>query len=148
MFTDQTYFHYLVLDMLFEIEGHSFKTYQFSLKPESASLSIFLQKYQLNVQVESLAKKYDEKFKQAGESQSRLLADELAFRDIQVRMRYGAMAIVLCLAYHIQHGYLLVGINQERRLELYNAIIRMEQGGNENALLQVTNLVVQIFTLM
>ena len=97
MFKDQTYFHYLVFDMLFEINGHSFKTYQFSLKPESVSLLICLQKFKLNVQVESLAKKYDEKFKQTGESQSRLLADELAFRDIQVRMRYGAIAIVLCL---------------------------------------------------
>lgn len=58
-------------------------------------------------EVESLAKRYDEKFKQAGESHSRLLIDEAAFRDIQ-----------------------------ERRLELYNAIVRMEQGGDNNALLQ------------
>lgn len=58
-------------------------------------------------EVESFANRYDEKFKQAGESQSRLLIDEAAFRDIQ-----------------------------ERRLELYNAIVRMEQGGDSNALLQ------------
>ena len=38
-----------------------------------------------NLQVESLVKRYDEKFKQAGEAQSRLLTDEAAFRDIQVR---------------------------------------------------------------
>ena len=61
--------------------------------------------------MESLAKKYDEKFKQAGESQSRLLADELAFRDIQVRMRNGAMVIVLCLVDHTEYGELLVGLN-------------------------------------
>jgi hypothetical protein len=36
------------------------------------------------LQVESLVQRYEEKFKQAGESQSRLLADEAAFRDIQV----------------------------------------------------------------
>ncbi|KAI5066215.1 hypothetical protein GOP47_0018839 [Adiantum capillus-veneris] len=59
-------------------------------------------------EVESLAKRYDEKYKQAGESQSRLHADEAAFRDIQ-----------------------------ERRLELHNALVRMEQGGDLNAFLQV-----------
>lgn len=34
--------------------------------------------------MESLAKKYDERFKAAGEVNSRLLAEEAAFRDIQV----------------------------------------------------------------
>eukprot|EP00250_Pteridium_aquilinum_P014854 c22237_g1_i1 orf=56-3061(+) len=59
-------------------------------------------------EVEAMAKRYDEKYKQAGESQARLLADEAAFRDVQ-----------------------------ERRLELYSALQRMEQGGDLNAFLQV-----------
>eukprot|EP00249_Psilotum_nudum_P020764 c27837_g1_i1 orf=197-3274(+) len=58
-------------------------------------------------EVESLAKRYDEKFKQAGETNSRLLAAEANFRDIQ-----------------------------GRKLELYNALVGIEQGGNTNALLQ------------
>eukprot|EP00250_Pteridium_aquilinum_P014855 c22237_g2_i1 orf=94-3177(+) len=58
-------------------------------------------------EVETMTKRYNAKFKQAGDSQSRLLADEAAFRDVQ-----------------------------ERRLELFNAILRVEQGGDDNALLQ------------
>lgn len=58
-------------------------------------------------EVETMTKRYNEKFRQAGESQSRLLADEAAFRDVQ-----------------------------ERRLELYSAILKIEQGGDNNALLQ------------
>ncbi|KAI5082776.1 hypothetical protein GOP47_0002519 [Adiantum capillus-veneris] len=58
-------------------------------------------------EVETFTKRYNEKFKQAGDSQSRLLADEAAFRDVQ-----------------------------ERRLELYNSILRLDQGGDSNALLQ------------
>ena len=60
-------------------------------------------------EVESLSKKYEEKLKQAGESNSRMASEEAAFRDVQ-----------------------------ERKLELYNAIVRMEQGGNADSLLQVT----------
>jgi hypothetical protein len=56
--------------------------------------------------VESLAKKYDEKFKQAGESQSRLLADELAFRDIQVRTKNVCVDTLLC--HHIQTSCLVL----------------------------------------
>lgn len=59
-------------------------------------------------EVESLSKKYEEKLKQAGESGSRMASEEAAFRDLQ-----------------------------ERKLELYNAIVRMEQGGNADSLLQV-----------
>ncbi|KAH7373007.1 hypothetical protein KP509_17G032800 [Ceratopteris richardii] len=59
-------------------------------------------------EVESLAKRYDEKYKQAGESQARLLADEAAFR-----------------------------VLEERRVELHSALLRMEQGGDLNAFLQV-----------
>lgn len=59
-------------------------------------------------EVESLSKKYEEKLKQAGESNSRMASEEAAFRDVQ-----------------------------ERKLELYNAIVRMEQGGNADSLLQV-----------
>lgn len=58
-------------------------------------------------EVESLAKRYDEKYKQAAESQSRLLSDEAVFRDVQ-----------------------------DRRLELQSALVRMEQGGDLNAFLQ------------
>lgn len=59
-------------------------------------------------EVESMSKKYEEKYKQAGESGSRLASEEAAFRDLQ-----------------------------ERKMELYNAIFRMEQGGNADSLLQV-----------
>lgn len=38
----------------------------------------------LSLQVENLARKYDQKFKAAGEFSSRLQAEEAAFRDIQV----------------------------------------------------------------
>ncbi|MCO5561572.1 hypothetical protein L7F22_015192 [Adiantum nelumboides] len=58
-------------------------------------------------QVETMTKRYNQKFKQAGDSQSRLLADEAAFRDVQ-----------------------------ERRLELYSTILRLEQGGDTNGSLQ------------
>ncbi|KAJ7534410.1 hypothetical protein O6H91_13G093300 [Diphasiastrum complanatum] len=58
-------------------------------------------------EVEILAKKYDDKFRQAGEVNSRLLAEEAAFRDIQ-----------------------------ERKMELYKAISQIEQGGNASSLLQ------------
>ncbi|KAH7365120.1 hypothetical protein KP509_18G009900 [Ceratopteris richardii] len=51
-------------------------------------------------EVETMTKRYNEKFKHTGESQSRLLADEAAFRDVQ-----------------------------ERRLELYNYILRIDHGG-------------------
>ncbi|GLJ06911.1 hypothetical protein SUGI_0052270 [Cryptomeria japonica] len=59
-------------------------------------------------EVESMSKKYEEKYKQAGESSSRLASEEAAFRDLQ-----------------------------QRKMELYNAIVRMEQGGNADSLLQV-----------
>ncbi|BFI25676.1 epidermal growth factor receptor substrate 15 [Marchantia polymorpha subsp. ruderalis] len=59
-------------------------------------------------EMEALAKKYDERFKAAGEVNSRLQAEEAVFRDIQ-----------------------------ERKLELYNAIAKMEQGGDANGLLQI-----------
>lgn len=36
------------------------------------------------LQMESLAKRYDERFKAGGEVNSRLVAEEAAFRDIQV----------------------------------------------------------------
>ncbi|KAG6548689.1 hypothetical protein Mapa_009844 [Marchantia paleacea] len=58
-------------------------------------------------EMEALAKKYDERFKAAGEVNSRLQAEEAVFRDIQ-----------------------------ERKVELYNAIAKMEQGGDANGLLQ------------
>uniref|UniRef100_A0A0C9QU05 TSA: Wollemia nobilis Ref_Wollemi_Transcript_9796_3856 transcribed RNA sequence n=1 Tax=Wollemia nobilis TaxID=56998 RepID=A0A0C9QU05_9CONI len=59
-------------------------------------------------EVESLSKKYEEKYKQTGDSNSRLATEERAFRDLQ-----------------------------ERKMELYNAIVRMEQGGTADGLLQV-----------
>eukprot|EP00262_Sarcandra_glabra_P009992 TRINITY_DN2483_c0_g1_i3.p1 TRINITY_DN2483_c0_g1~~TRINITY_DN2483_c0_g1_i3.p1 ORF type:complete len:976 (-),score=223.90 TRINITY_DN2483_c0_g1_i3:85-2676(-) len=59
-------------------------------------------------EAESLAKKYEEKYKQVGEIASKLTVEEATFRDIQ-----------------------------ERKLELHNAIIKMEQGGSVDGLLQV-----------
>lgn len=58
-------------------------------------------------EVEILSKKYDEKFKQAGESNSRLQMEEAVFRDLQ-----------------------------RRKMDLYNAIAKMEQGADGNVLLQ------------
>ncbi|XP_010935314.1 uncharacterized protein [Elaeis guineensis] len=57
---------------------------------------------------ESLAKKYEAKCKQVGDVASKLTIEEATFRDIQ-----------------------------ERKLELYNAIIKMEQGGTADGVLQV-----------
>ncbi|XP_073112883.1 uncharacterized protein [Elaeis guineensis] len=59
-------------------------------------------------EVESLAKKYEEKYKQVGELASKLAVEEATFRDIQ-----------------------------ERKLELHNALVKMEQGGSADGLLQV-----------
>ncbi|KAK1290568.1 hypothetical protein QJS10_CPB18g00695 [Acorus calamus] len=59
-------------------------------------------------EAETLAKKYEEKYKQVGDVASKLTVEEATFRDIQ-----------------------------ERKLELYNAIIKMEQGGSADGLLQV-----------
>eukprot|EP00252_Welwitschia_mirabilis_P016443 TRINITY_DN3627_c0_g3_i1.p1 TRINITY_DN3627_c0_g3~~TRINITY_DN3627_c0_g3_i1.p1 ORF type:complete len:1049 (+),score=297.10 TRINITY_DN3627_c0_g3_i1:362-3508(+) len=58
-------------------------------------------------EVEAMAKKYEDKYKQSGESNSRLASEEAAFKDIQ-----------------------------ERKIELYNAILRMEQTGKADGLLQ------------
>ncbi|KAK1318945.1 hypothetical protein QJS10_CPB04g01361 [Acorus calamus] len=58
-------------------------------------------------EVESLGKKYEEKYKQSGDVASKLTVEEATFRDIQ-----------------------------ERKLELYNAIVKMEQGGSADGLLQ------------
>ncbi|KAG1361086.1 epidermal growth factor receptor substrate 15 [Cocos nucifera] len=57
---------------------------------------------------ESLAKKYEAKCKQVGDVASKLTIEEATFCDIQ-----------------------------ERKLELYNAIIKMEQGGSADGVLQV-----------
>ncbi|XP_058090584.1 uncharacterized protein LOC131237000 [Magnolia sinica] len=59
-------------------------------------------------EVETLAKKYEEKYKQVGEVASKLTIEEATFRDIQ-----------------------------ERKTELHNAIVKMEQGGSVDGLLQV-----------
>ncbi|CAN6463969.1 unnamed protein product [Victoria cruziana] len=59
-------------------------------------------------EVESLAKKYEERYKQVGEIASKLAVEEATFRDIH-----------------------------ERKLELFNAIVKMEQGGSADGLLQV-----------
>ncbi|KAG9442569.1 hypothetical protein H6P81_018423 [Aristolochia fimbriata] len=59
-------------------------------------------------EVESLAKKYEEKYKQVGDVASKLTVEEATFRDVQ-----------------------------ERKMELYNAIVKMEQGGSVDGLLQV-----------
>ncbi|XP_077246900.1 uncharacterized protein LOC143886702 [Tasmannia lanceolata] len=59
-------------------------------------------------EAESLAKKYEEKYKQVGDVASKLTIEEATFRDVQ-----------------------------ERKMELYNAIVKMEQGGSADGLLQV-----------
>ncbi|GAB2291652.1 hypothetical protein Dimus_025908 [Dionaea muscipula] len=58
-------------------------------------------------EVESLAKKYEEKYKQAGDVASKLTIEEATFRDIQ-----------------------------ERKMELYRAIVKMEQEGDSDDSLQ------------
>ncbi|XP_010270492.1 PREDICTED: epidermal growth factor receptor substrate 15-like [Nelumbo nucifera] len=59
-------------------------------------------------EVESLAKKYEEKYKQVGDVASKLTIEQATFRDIQ-----------------------------ERKMELYQAIVKMEQGGSADGILQV-----------
>uniref|UniRef100_A0A1D1Y914 Putative calcium-binding protein C800.10c n=1 Tax=Anthurium amnicola TaxID=1678845 RepID=A0A1D1Y914_9ARAE len=59
-------------------------------------------------EVELLAKKYEEKYKQVADVASKLTIEEATFRDIQ-----------------------------ERKLELHNAIVKMEEGGSADGLLQV-----------
>ncbi|KAG8073311.1 hypothetical protein GUJ93_ZPchr0006g41105 [Zizania palustris] len=59
-------------------------------------------------EVESLAKKYEEKYKQVAELASKLAVEEAAFRDVQ-----------------------------ERKVELHDALIKMVQGGSVDGLLQV-----------
>ncbi|OMO83384.1 hypothetical protein COLO4_22557 [Corchorus olitorius] len=58
-------------------------------------------------EVEALARKYEEKFRQTGDVASRLTIEESTFRDIQ-----------------------------ERKMELYQAIVRIEQGDNKDGSLQ------------
>jgi len=59
-------------------------------------------------EVESLAKKYEEKYKQVAELASKLAVEEAAYRDVQ-----------------------------ERKVELNDALIKMVQGGSVDGLLQV-----------
>ncbi|KAF9611960.1 hypothetical protein IFM89_037180 [Coptis chinensis] len=59
-------------------------------------------------EVESLGKKYEEKYKQVGDVASKLTIEEATYRDIH-----------------------------ERKMELYNAIVKMEQGGSADGILQV-----------
>ncbi|KQK23831.1 epidermal growth factor receptor substrate 15 [Brachypodium distachyon] len=59
-------------------------------------------------EVESLSKKYEEKYKQVAELASKLAVEEAAFRDVQ-----------------------------ERKVELNDALIKMVQGGSVDGLLQV-----------
>uniref|UniRef100_A0A0D3FDD5 Uncharacterized protein n=1 Tax=Oryza barthii TaxID=65489 RepID=A0A0D3FDD5_9ORYZ len=59
-------------------------------------------------EVESLAKKYEEKYKQVAELASKLAVEEHAFRDVQ-----------------------------ERKVELHDALVKMVQGGSVDGLLQV-----------
>ncbi|KAK9286711.1 hypothetical protein L1049_015114 [Liquidambar formosana] len=59
-------------------------------------------------EVESLAKKYEEKYKQVGDIASKLTTEEATFRDIQ-----------------------------EKKMELYQAIVKMEQDGSADGILQV-----------
>ncbi|KAL5979138.1 hypothetical protein ACLOJK_019035 [Asimina triloba] len=59
-------------------------------------------------EVESLAKKYEEKYRQTGDVASKLTIEEATFRDIQ-----------------------------KTKMEIYNAIVRMEQGKTADGVLQV-----------
>ncbi|XP_078448431.1 uncharacterized protein LOC144716999 [Wolffia australiana] len=59
-------------------------------------------------EVDLLTKKYEEKFRNVGDVASKLTVEEATFRDIQ-----------------------------EKKLELYNAIVKMEQGGSADGVLQV-----------
>ncbi|KAJ0969056.1 hypothetical protein J5N97_021933 [Dioscorea zingiberensis] len=59
-------------------------------------------------EVESLGKKYEEKYKQVGDVASKMTVEEARYRDIQ-----------------------------ERKMELRNAIVKVEQGGSVDGLLQV-----------
>ncbi|XP_042508818.1 actin cytoskeleton-regulatory complex protein pan1-like isoform X2 [Macadamia integrifolia] len=59
-------------------------------------------------EVEELAKKYEEKYKQVGDVASKLTIEGATFRDVQ-----------------------------ERKMELYQAIVKMEQGGSADGILQV-----------
>ncbi|KAI8549284.1 hypothetical protein RHMOL_Rhmol06G0013900 [Rhododendron molle] len=59
-------------------------------------------------EAELLGKKYEEKYKQVAETASKLTIEEAAFREIQ-----------------------------ERKMELHQAIIKMEQGGSADGILQV-----------
>jgi epidermal growth factor receptor substrate 15 len=59
-------------------------------------------------EVESLSKKYEEKYKQSGDVASKLTIEESTFRDLQ-----------------------------ERKMELYQAIVKMEQDGSGDGVLQV-----------
>ncbi|XVF16038.1 hypothetical protein REPUB_Repub09cG0207200 [Reevesia pubescens] len=58
-------------------------------------------------EVEALARKYEEKYRQSGDVASRLTIEESTFRDIQ-----------------------------ERKMEMYQAIVRIEQGDNKDGALQ------------
>ncbi|RWV91512.1 hypothetical protein GW17_00046199 [Ensete ventricosum] len=79
-----------------------------SLDPHASSSS--------SKEVELLAKKYEERYKQVGELASKLAVEEAKHRDIQ-----------------------------ERKMELHNAIIKMEQGGSTDGLLQVGFCICLIF---
>lgn len=59
-------------------------------------------------EVETLAKKYEERYKQVAEIASKLTVEEATFRHVQ-----------------------------ERKVELHNALLKMEQGGSVDGLLQV-----------
>ncbi|PON89906.1 Parvalbumin [Trema orientale] len=59
-------------------------------------------------EVESLARKYEEKYRQTGDVASKLTIEEATFRDIQ-----------------------------EKKMELYQAIVKMEQDGSADGVLQV-----------
>eukprot|EP00257_Ricinus_communis_P026166 XP_025013580.1 epidermal growth factor receptor substrate 15-like 1 isoform X2 [Ricinus communis] len=58
-------------------------------------------------EVEALAKKYEEKYKQSGDVASKLTIEEATFRDIQ-----------------------------ERKMDLYRAIVKMEEGGTADGVLK------------
>lgn len=78
-----------------------------------------------------LSKKYEEKYKQVAEIASKLTIEEATFRDIQV---------IVCLFVFLVHSLIsdiITTLLQERKVELHQAIVKMEQGGSADGILQV-----------
>ncbi|WVZ21390.1 hypothetical protein V8G54_008712 [Vigna mungo] len=117
-------------------------------------------------QAESLGKKYEEKYKQVAEIASKLTVEEAKFRDIQQGLHWPrpwpnllvigirkdcinkgwveGMGVVDCLVVNgyipVEEGYAsafyLYRHYTERKVELQQAIVKIEQGGSADGILQ------------